>query len=480
MQWFNKIPDKGISGLIILFLSLLFIPYIVLCFYAHPIADDYTYGPESPFWNTQLELYIHWNGRYIANFFIMANPILCNSSFATLLVVYRLSALILLMLVPVSILFFLNSAIAKAISGLKKVIGAIIISLLIVALLPSLPEGIDWYPGAMTYILGCIVAFIYAGMVIRYFNDAFFMNRIFHACLCILLLCIAVGFNEVQMLLLGFGHLLLFLSFKREGRFRSFGFVLLVCCIVFSSFMFFAPGNHFRGEYFPNSHKFLTSTCMSVLQMFRFFFSFVSKGPLWIASILFAPISYKLSQSSPFFQRISRFKPFFLFSILWVVLFLCVFPAYWSTGILGQHRTLNTACFYFIPMWFLFLHSLYSKDNLSEKISNGITKPIKIGIITILLLSLLLTGNSGQALMELGAGKIVAFDKEMNLRYTLLEAAKKTGNKEVSLTPLQNKPSSLYVLDIQPGCNHWINQQQAHFFGLQKICGDSAITFNTK
>jgi hypothetical protein len=75
--------------------------------------------------------------------------------------------------------------------------------------------------------------------------------------------------------------------------------------------------------------------------------------------------------------------------------------------------------------------------------------------------------------MEFVTGKISAFDKEMNNRYTLIYEAQKNGIKVISLPPLQNKPNSLFVLDIQPGCNHWINQQEAQFYGLEKIYMDS-------
>ena len=75
--------------------------------------------------------------------------------------------------------------------------------------------------------------------------------------------------------------------------------------------------------------------------------------------------------------------------------------------------------------------------------------------------------------MDFASGKITGFDREMNSRYALIDAAKKQGQTQISMHSLQNKPASLFVLDIQPGCNHWINEQFAQFYGLNKICCDS-------
>ena len=167
-----------------------------------------------------------------------------------------------------------------------------------------------------------------------------------------------------------------------------------------------------------------------------------------------------------------------MFSLLWTILFLSIFPAYWGTGILGQHRTLNTACFFFVPAWFLFLHSIYTKIKLGEKMAGILNRPVQVCLTVLLASSLLFSGNSLTVLMDLATGKASGYDKEMNNRYSLIMAAKKQGMKEVSLSILQNKPQSLFVLDIQPGCTHWINRIQANFFGLTKICVDSTQNIN--
>ncbi len=450
-------------------IGLLFVPFIVLCFYAHPIADDYTYSPVSPFWETQKQLYLHWNGRYSANFMVMANPILHFS-----LTGYRFAALSLLLSIPISIFFEVSCAFRKVITLLERVVLSSILSLFILGLLPSLPEGIYWYPGAMTYILGCCIAIFYIGFVILYGKSSFIGNRWIHFGICIVLLFLAIGFNEVQMLIFVFAHLAIWINLKKQERFNSVWLPLLILCILFSSVMFFAPGNHGRESFFPDNHNLTHSLGMTALQMPRFFFEWISYAPLWIGSILFAPLSLKLYKESTLFNKLGQIKPLIVFCLLWVILFLCIFPAYWSTAILGQHRTLNTACFFFVLVWFAFIHTIYSRNNLAERMNSALNPTVKTGLSVFLLVTLLFSGNSGTILMDFASGKITGFDKEMNSRYALMDAAKKQGSTEVSMAPLQNKPASLFVLDIQTGCNQWINQQFAQFYGLKKICGDSS------
>lgn len=459
---------RVILKLILLFSLTLLIPYLILCFYAHPVADDYSFNSQSLFWHTQLQLYFKWNGRYSSNFLAMCEPLVLNS-FAR----YRLVAGCLLVLMPISILFMLSSIMGGMVSYLQKILSTYILTAIILALLPSLPEGIYWYSGSVTYILGCIVALFYIGIVIRYDTGRYVINQPFHFCLCIILLFCAIGFNEVQMFLLLFGHFILWLNMGKERRFRSFGVIMLLVCVLFALLVFFSPGNHSRGNWYPNSHNIFNSLCMSLLQMGKFFFSWISYAPLLLGSILFAPISLKLSKRSALFQQFGRYNPWNLFLLLGGILFVCIFPAYWSTGILGQHRTLNTACFFFVPAWFVFFHSIYSRNNLAERITQTLKRPMQISLIVLLIVSLLFSGNCGTALIELVTGRVSGFDKEMNNRDMLLMIAKKQGRKAISVPSLQNKPNSLFVTDIKPGYGYFVNGIYAVTFGLEKVYMDS-------
>lgn len=476
MQWNFKVTSGVKKFLLIGFFALPFIPYIILCFYAHPVADDLTYTTPVPVWHFEKFLYMRLNGRYTSNMLVLLCPVITSNS----LVIYRLVALILFILITASLIYLLFSAFGKAIRAINIIIMGMIISIAILNLLPCLPQGIYWFSGSMTYVLGCVFAMFYAGTVFRYINKTFIINPTIHLSLILLLLVISIGFNEVQMLLFMCIHIFIWLGLKKQERFHSFWFIILLVCISFSSIMFFSPGNRYRGYYYQDSHHFFHSLFMTALQLPRFFFAWISYAPLLMASMLFAPVSLVLSKRSVLFRKAGNYNPYVLFFLLWVILFLCIFPAYWSTGILGQHRTLNTACFFFIPAWFLFLHSLFQSNNLAEKITFILSSPVKTALTLILAATLLFSGNCGSVLMDLVTGKITGFNKEMNNRYILINEALKHGQSEVTLPPLENKPASLFVIDIHPGCNFLANREYALFYKLKKVCCDSTLNTTGK
>src|ERR1700685_4456226 len=138
----HKILMERSTGVLLLLCLALFIPYIILCFYCHPVADDYNFPPLTSFWNNQWRLYHYWNGRYSANFMVAANPIIFNS-----LIGYRFSAFFILIAIPVALFSVIYVSAGKALSSSQKTIATIVISVLILNLLPSLPEGVYWYTG---------------------------------------------------------------------------------------------------------------------------------------------------------------------------------------------------------------------------------------------------------------------------------------------------------------------------------------------
>lgn len=457
----------------ILLMAALLAPYIALCFFAHPMADDYSYAHEAltlGYWPSQLHEFLHWNGRYTSNLLVLGSPLIWHS-FAG----YRLAALALILLTLLSAYFLISSIWDNSLSFSQKLLGALVFSTLLLGMLPSLAEGIYWFTGAVSYQFGSIAATIYAGLMFRYMQRRYLGNKNLHIALCILTLFITIGFNEVLMLMMLATHILVWLSLNKQDKLRSYLFRLMLCAVLFSFIMILAPGNSTRSMYFSNNHRLFYSLGMTALQMIRFFITWVSFAPLILASLLFIGIRDTLYERSPMLRAIKGIKLWQAFSLLWLIIFLCVFPAYWNTGILGQHRTLNAACYMFIPAWFLFIHIFCNKLEIKGQ---GIIFQGKMqGFIFLLLAAcLLFSGNGGNALVQLGDGEVSGFNTEMNARYAKIEEAKAQGINSVYLPILKNRPSSLFTLDIRPGCSHWINNDYALYFGIGSVCTDTTST----
>ncbi|NNM94539.1 MAG: hypothetical protein HKL88_03640 [Bacteroidia bacterium] len=457
------------SSLLLFLTSCLLIPFLALCLFAYPSADDFGYTAQAPFWHSQWNLLRFWNGRYTANFLVLCNPFIYGS-----LLGYRLSAMLLLILVPVSIYTLLRSVWGKAFTVVQTLVFAFIISALIIDLLPSLAEGIYWYTGSVTYMLGAIVACFYTALVVRYYKGEIIIGRFIHLLLCMLLLIISIGFNEVQMLILLVAHLAVWLWVKKGKAGWSLAAAILpAICVVFSLLLILSPGNHVRGSYFTGNYRPFYSLGMTLLQMIRFCFGFATFGPLLLSGILFIPVSRILERRVPVFGILGRIKPLIWFATLLIILFLCIYPAYWGTGILGQHRTVNTACYFFVLMWFLLLHSLYVSYKPFDKYAALLSRKARLYLTIMLAAMLMFSGNSGTAIQEIATGKIKGFDREMKNRFSLIQEGVLGQRKELMVPVLQNRPQSLFVLDLQPDCNHWINQIEARFFGLNNICLDT-------
>ncbi len=448
--------------------AALFIPYILFCFYAYPVGDDFNYCNKSAGWvNAQVHNYFFWGGRYISN--ALAYPFSTHS-----LLAYRLIALGIIILTPASAFFAISSVSSKAFAFKEKILSALLFSVLQFGIMPSLTQGIYWMSGSVTYQLGSIVSMFYIGFGVSYVQEKFILNKTVHFLFSILFLFLSLGFNEVLTLMLLAAHFIVWLNLPIEKRFRLPLFLFAIFTLLFSLIMILAPGNSVRSGFFSTNHNLLYSLSMTTLQIVRFFAKWVFFPPLMLTSLLVIGQNGLFEQSS-LLQKLSSLKPWKIFLILLLILFLCIFPPYWNTGILGQHRTLNAACFFFIPAWLVFVRGLSIRYNLAGRLVLLTTKT-KHFIILLIAASSLLAGNSGRAIAEFSKGEITGFANDMHERFTLIENAKQKGVKEISVPLLRHHPSSLFVLDIQPDCSHWINNDYAIYFDVEKVCMDTLGT----
>jgi hypothetical protein len=195
----GTLPESGMSLYLFLILVVLFLPYLILCFFAHPVADDLSYSHKTMslgLWPAMQHDYLHWNGRYFSNFLVMASP-LCFDS----LLLYRLCAFALILALPCAVYFFIRSLLREKLSKPQFVFASGLLSLLWLNLLPTIAQGIYWYTGAMTYVAGVILFLLYAGHLLRMINGSSAITGWRGIALLAILLFLSCGFNEVQTLI---------------------------------------------------------------------------------------------------------------------------------------------------------------------------------------------------------------------------------------------------------------------------------------
>jgi len=253
---------------------------------------------------------------------------------------------------------------------------------------------------------------------------------------------------------------------------KAFAIFLFLVALFSSFFVFIAPGNELRARFFENNHQFINSIFLSFLQTIRFIFAWISNLPFILLSFLFIVVTKEKNENIEILN-ISSYRKLILLSLLIpFVVFLCIFPAYWSTGILGQQRTVNVACFLFIVLWFIIL-SLWINYYRENPILMNIEKSLKKRSLKILfiisLITMLVTKNGYNTFTDIFYNKVYNFNKEMNERYDLIAEAKRKSSYIIVFKPLLNKPSAIFILDLTSDSSHWINSGYQSFYGLKSI-----------
>ena len=419
---------------------LLCIAFFYLTFYIHPSGDDYTYAfleLKSPFIKAYLDEYFLWNGRYFSNFFVLKNPL---TFWFNNIYLYRFFVIFIQVSLFITIYFSLSNF-SSFFTKQQRVLLTSFLFLSYLLLMPALNEGFYWYTGWVTY-KHAIIFFL------LYFHFFFYKQSYLRLFVLIILQAMLIGSNEVSMIyLVCFQFVYLIFSIK---NFRIDYYILFFTSVCFSFLVLFSPGNSIRASYFEGvSHQFFHSLMMTILQVFRFFLKLNEGFILFFVALVFYNL---IPNISVFLENFKEIRILFIIPILlFMVLFISIFPAYWTTGIMGQHRTVNFAFFVCIPFMFLWFLLLI---NLFELFFQRLYQKIKFFVVFIFVVSISFTRNFQGMIEDIYHLKHLKFNNENNQRYDFLNNHKK---KDVFLKRLKTHPFtiSIYDLDIDP--NHLAN-----------------------
>jgi hypothetical protein len=441
-------------------LIILVVPYLFISLYANPAGDDFTYafkGKTNGLLESLIGEYLNWNGRYTSNLLVLINPI-AFGSFA----IYKLVPVLMILLTALSYLFMIRVVAGKLVSWVESFIFSLLLTMLFIYQMPIISEGIYWYTGAVSYQSGNILAMIYIGLIILLGKGTYiFRSKILHLALLSLILILTIGCNEVIMIeMLAFSLILAFIGRKIKAAHRKSAIFLLILAALCSAMVFFAPGNSTREGYFNGNHQFFHSLGFSLLQTARFLFSWISSLPLLLLSVMYFYLHKKLSKNIRLFSESFYLTPFWSTLFLFLVIFLAVFPAYWETTILGQHRTLNVAWFLFIPLWFVNLTVWFNYAGTSLSNIPPMARKFAVAVFVMILGSFLFTKNGFNVGEDLFYGKARSFDRQMNDRYALMHITSDT----IYLKPIADPPKTIFIYDITDDPGHWLNQCYGVYF----------------
>lgn len=430
-----------------IFFMIFCLPYFYLIFYIHPSGDDYTYAfleQKTSLLSAYIDEYNLWNGRFSSNIFVLKNPLTFgfNNIFLYRFIIFLIQFLLFVAFWRfIKLLFNINNS-------LKLNFITLILYSLYLSFLPALNEAFYWYTGVVTYQFSLILLVTYLSLYFR-LNK---LKNINVFILAILLLCI-VGFNEIAMIyLFVFQFLCLVYSFRKKVNLKS-NMGLFIIYLFGFSLVYFAPGNSVRESYFiGKSHQFTHSLASSILQVFRFIFEWNYNGLIFISAFIsfyfFDVLKNKVINYST--KKYILGIPIIIF----VLLFLSIFPAYWTTGIMGQHRSVNFALFFVLPLlYFWYIIMIYKLDSKLRFIKK--LKPSYFYIVFVVLI--FFNRNLKNVYLDIFQLKHKFFNIENYNRYQSINKQLSSKKKDVYLRKIDIHPSSIFIYDLTSDPNSIAN-----------------------
>jgi len=467
------------NSVAILILLLLLLPFIILCYFIHPSADDLIYSfwyrisEQIGFWQYQTGNYKTWNGRFFSTILLTINPLVYNSFNG-----YKILPLLLLIIYYLCFYSLLNAFFIK-INFLQKHFIALLFIVAYINIVPSVPETLYWMSASITYFLALSFKLLSVSFLLKFYNGN--KNKFLNGFLSILMAVFAVGSNELSaffMLLLSL--FIVAYEFILYKNFNKFTLLFTSITLLFVLLVVVAPGNIYRTSLFGNHHNFLFSLQNSVLNFAKLNILILKNPSIFILFILTAIFSKELLNASGVLNKIEKIPLYLLFLISFSVVLFFYFVSAYSTGINPPMRLHNFIMnIYLIMLLILIIIS-------SVKIQNCYKTKTEIPLVAKQILFLLfiwfiisdfhkypgqniyIQSNIVQSVYDLKY-EAPLYDKELENRYLLIAKAKQNEQTSISVPCLKYKPRSIFFVDIKSDSTHWINWGHAKYFGLKTI-----------
>ena len=435
---------------LLMLLSIALLPYLVICFYAFPFADDFCFG-----WTASenislvqkfLNQYLYWNGRYTADVLVNLHPLVSGK-----IVWYQLAIFVSLLITPVVLYFFAKQFI--------KDNGTAIVVVLFVTLFyfnyqPNITEGMYWFIGISNYHLGILSFIIQLTFLIKSFSAEGKGKIIFQTLSC-LFLVISIGFNEIgAMLIPVFYFCMAVFNGKRQTANGKLWVAYCAVAVLASAFVFFSPGNFVRTHEFENRYDLFHSLLYSALQTARFIGTWVLSVPFILLSVVVISYADKIEK-----QWTKQIDYRIVFAFLLFTVFAGSFLPYFATGVLGQHRTINYVFFFFILLWILFLISVSEKFLLHQKLiafkNEGVVVVLLVGSIFFMMH----TGNGYRIIADYRSNSFKKYATEFYQRQEMI-----LQNPDATIEKLSVIPATFTIVDVRSDSTWWVDKCMKKYY----------------
>lgn len=462
---------RALKPLLFVLLVVGLFRYVWASCYVHPFADDFSYavaGMHNSLGPRLLDEYRFWNGRWFSNILVLRGPLVLGLDVGLWL--YRMVPLLLIVLTWFGA-YRLGRAWVDVSAAPRKVLLLATgwFTLLYLHLMPDPSEGIYWYTGAVSYQLPGALMLLVAAAWCRSM-DADRQGRKRAMWFAVFTAVVICGCSELHMVFMVLLHAaLLVRSLKHRSVPPSVALLSFAVVLIAAAVMVFAPGNAGRAAQFPHKEELGRTLLWGAAQTGRFLFTWILSPGLLLVSLLFLSCIRYLHVGRSALAVLNTLRVWQVAAFTLVLVFASMSLPYWSTGLLGQHRTVNAALLLFLPCWFLLLllvHKRWPVRPLASVRSPGWFRPAVVGLLAV---TILCTGSGGALTADLLSGRMQQRSQALDERYAMVRLAIERGDGRVVVPPLVPTVASLRFLDADTDPGHWINCSMAQYFGAPAL-----------
>ena len=441
-----------ISALPVLLLIFLF---IYLGWHGTASSDDYAdYAlvQKMGFGGAIQETYLHWGGRFVSYVIVfLLNPLNFGEQWGPSIL--NTIQICVFLFIP---FFIANISHKKWNLSNEFIISFSLITGFILFYLPSPVELIYWFTGSWVYLPGLVFMLFWYVLIEK--ENKSKINKI----LIVLLPFIIAGTNEINILIMAWLILFVFVKSNRE----RFCYFAILSFIIGAALALLTPGNMQRSNFFLlEAHHPARDFLFSINASFQLTFHYLKD---WIRSspILFVWLALDLLKPTGNIHFSNKMKVFSGLSVFMIPLLF--FPFIYATGMTNPpERLLNVIfIFLFIAGYFLFnvLFDLIYKRSSSQTILASF-------IALVLLFQASYSSNLRTALFDLK--ELAFYRKELDLREHLVEHHAKVSSQDtLHLPAIKYIPHTVFYSDLSSNAGHWYNQGFAYYHGINAVVLD--------
>ena len=466
-------------GIISIWLGIL--PFFLLCWYAHPSADDFLTANDinkHGHVGYLKYMYLHWAGRYTA---IASWSFLNPVSFGHIKQGYGPVCFLLLALLLASIALLIRALLqgSKLTAWQLWHIGASAL-LLITYNLPSTAECFYWLTSGFNYLLPGILVLLALATLATSTIKQYPIRRHYLIATGVLLF-LAVGCNEtiaVPVLLTAWG----FAAMETWRRQRAVGITIALAVSTGCALAFLAPGNAARMAVEGSAQPGLLPAGLGIIKFTAYcLVIWLGNGILIVVTLLLIPVFARLARLTALpINHLVRY-PILLTLLIPGFLAAGLLPSFWVRGVLSPPRALNLLYICLIVNWFLAVYAwaFYFVQANPNAALLRVPNFVRWALLAWLPFTFLndynhhlipdyrlSTNNSFLAYRDLLSGSAARYDSQLSARYQYLLTNTLARPKVKALV---DPPFTLLFSDITPDAKDWSNLAYADFFKKESI-----------